>query len=355
MKTIELPLSANYVDSWGTAQAIRELLQNAIDSNAPLEFSTLGNSIAITSRDVTLPLKTLILGCSTKTNDDSQIGQFGEGYKLALLVLAREGLEVVVQNGKLDWTPSFRFSDTYGDTILHIDQEEQDRPDRDLTFKISGLDHSDMTDVFESCLQIQPLIEDAIQTSRGRILPSKAGKLYVNGLFVCDTGLDYGYDFLPQHITLERDRQTVNSWELGNEVKEMWFETKRFDEIAEMMEKNVPDLANAEYGCPESVKEACYRHFVSRNPGAVITSTHAETQKAVAKGMTVVQSSGGFYYGVSQSSSYKESSIASFRKAETPEEWLQAWAHQNQRGMSHPMRLSFKAVIKQAKNWKVSR
>ena len=33
MKTYELPISPNYVGNWGIKEAIREILQNAIDSD----------------------------------------------------------------------------------------------------------------------------------------------------------------------------------------------------------------------------------------------------------------------------------------------------------------------------------
>ncbi|MNO50334.1 hypothetical protein D3C76_407060 [compost metagenome] len=351
-RTIELPLSPSYVESWGIPQAIRELLQNAIDSEAPFEFAFKGDTFYVTSRDVILPINTLILGNSTKAQDDSKIGKFGEGYKLALLVLAREGLPVTIRNGRSDWTPQFRHSQNYGGEVLCIDIAEVERDGRDLEFVIGNLSHADTTAIYESCLLMQPDVEAVAETKLGRILADHAGRLYVGGLFVCETDLDYGYDFKPEFLTLERDRQTVDHWDLKSQVKEMWFETKRFDEIAEMMSKNVPDLEYAEYGCPELVKEACYRHFVANHEGKVITNSHEETQRAVAKGMTVVQSRGGYYFGVSQSASYKNSSSAVWAKIKSPAEWLAEWAEQNQRIMSHPLRIAFKAVIAKAAKWK---
>jgi hypothetical protein len=354
-RTIELPLSPNYVESWGIPQAIRELLQNAIDSEAPFEFSFKGDTFYVTSRDVTLPINTLILGNSTKAQDDSKIGKFGEGYKLALLVLAREGLPVTIRNGKFDWTSQFRHSENYGGEVLCIDMSEVERDNRDLEFMIAGLSHADTTAIYDSCLLMQPDVGVLAETKLGRILADHKGRLYVGGLFVCETDLDYGYDFKPEFLTLERDRQTVDNWDLKSQVKEMWFETKRFDEIAEMMSNNVPDLAYAEYGCPELVKEACYRHFISRNQGKVITSSHEETQRAVAKGMTVVQSSGGYYHGVSQSQSYKNSGTGSWSKVKSPAEQLTEWAEANQRNMSHPLRIAFKSVIAMAAKWRKER
>lgn len=352
-RTIELPLSRKYVREWGVREAVRELLQNAIDSDSPLEYAFIGDTLTIASRDATLDARTLILGNTTKDNDDSAIGSFGEGYKLALLVLARDGYEVKVRNGYVDWFPEFRHSDTYGDEVLCIDERPAELTNFGLEFVVKGLSHIETTDIYNGCLLMQPPMEDVIETPQGQILPSRPGKLFVGGLFVCDTGLTYGYNIKPEFITLERDRQTVSDWDLKNQAKEMWFSTQKWDEIAAHLEVNLPDLSYAEYGCPELVKEACYKLFTEKNPGAVIVNSQKEMEASVAKGMTttVYAGGGGYYHAVSQSEQYKNSTGKMVRPA-TPQECLAAWAEANQRMMSHPLRIAFKSVIAAAAKWK---
>jgi len=352
-RTIELPLSRQYVRQWGVAEAVRELLQNAIDSDSPLEYSFMGDTLTIASRDVTLDARTLILGNTSKADDDSAIGSFGEGYKLALLVLAREEYKVKVRNGYVDWYPEFRHSDTYGDEVLCIDECPAEVANFGLEFVVSGLSHTDTTAIYDSCLLMQPLMEDAIKTPKGDILPSRPGKLYVGGLYVCDTDLAYGYNVMPEFITLERDRQTVSDWDIKNQTKEMWFSTQRWDEIAEKMDSGLADLQYAEYGCPELVKEACYRRFTEKNPGAIIVNSQKEMEAMVAKGMThtVYAGSSGYYHAVSTSANYKTQVGHTIRVA-TPKEFLEQWAEQNQRIMSHPLRIAFKSVIAKSAKWK---
>lgn len=352
MKTIELPLSRNYVRDWGLKEAVRELIQNALDSHSPMEYAFHGNALIIGNADVVLDPKTLILGCTSKANDDSKIGQFGEGYKIALLVLAREGYQVTMRNGQENWVPSMRHSDTYGDEVLHIDMYPVDTDGTDrLQFRIADLTNTESNEIYDSCLHMQPLMDDAIETPRGRILPSRPNKLYVRGLYVCDTDLNYGYDINPEFLHLDRDRMSVSDFDLQQQTKEMWFSTQRWDEIAAMMDEEVPDLTYAEYGAPELVKEACYRRFVEKNPGAVIAASHKEREDLVAKGLTVVQvSSRGYYGAVSSSASYQRDSGARIRMA-TPAEWLAAWAERNQRNMSLPLRQQFKQVTAEAAKW----
>jgi hypothetical protein len=356
MRTIELPLSRNYVRDWGLKEAVRELIQNALDSHSPMQYAFHGDSLIITNRDVVLDPKTLILGNTSKADDDSKIGKFGEGYKIALLVLAREGYKVTMRNGQEDWIPSMRHSDTYGGEVLHIDMFPVDTDGTDrLEFRIPELTNTESNEIYDSCLHFQPEMDDAIQTPRGRILPDRPNKLYVRGLYVCDTELNYGYDINPEYLHLDRDRMSVSDFDLQQQTKEMWFHTQRWDDIAAMMDDQVSDLAYADFGAPELVKEACYKRFVEKNPGAVIAASHAEREKLVAKGLTVVQvSSRSYYSAVSESRSYKETVGAKIRIA-PPDEWLAAWAERNQRNMSLPLRQEFKKVVAEATKWSIKR
>lgn len=350
-RTIELPLSRGYVRAWGVRQAVRELLQNAIDSDSPLEYSFNGDTLTIGSRDVVLDTKSLILGNTTKAEDMESIGNFGEGYKLALLVLIREGLKVVVRNGYVDWHPEFRQSDVYQDEVLCINEVPAAKANFALEFVISGLSHEQTTEIYDSCLQMQPPQADAIETDMGNILPSKPGCLYVGGLFVCHTDLTYGYDMKPKYLQLERDRMTVSNWDLRLQVKNMWFATQRWDEIAEKMDQKVTDLDYAEYGCPELVKEACFRRFKAQHPGHIAVKSQAELDAAVQRGMTKTVYVGGSYHtGVTGSRLYQEE-MAQAIKVLSPLEVLTEWLEKNQRILSQPARLSFKALLSAAQSW----
>lgn len=354
-KTVELPLSRNYIRDWGVKEAVRELIQNAIDSPTAMEYAFIGDTLTIGNRDVTLDHKTLILGNTSKANDSSKIGNFGEGYKLALLVLAREGIPVTVRNGNQDWIPSFRHSDTYGDEVLCIDMFEVDTYITDrLEFRITGLNNALSNEIYDSCLIMQPEMPDAIKTKRGQILPSRPGKLYVGSLYVCDTELTYGYDISPDYIQLDRDRMAVSTFDLKIITKEMWFDTAQWDEVAVKMEEGIPDLEYAGFGAPELVKEACYRQFSKQHPGAIVANSHKEMQEMVAKGMTkVVQvNSSSYYSAVSSSDAYKRD-ISHITKNMTPQEHLKSWAERNQRMMSLPLRQEFKKVIEEAGKWKI--
>lgn len=109
----ELPISPNYVSNWSIKEAIREILQNAIDSDKngykkEISYNKYDKSLHIKNYGITLSTSTLVLGCSSKKDIDGMIGKFGEGYKLALVVLLREGYIVNIINGGEIWLPSFK-------------------------------------------------------------------------------------------------------------------------------------------------------------------------------------------------------------------------------------------------------
>lgn len=353
-KVYELPLSRSYVRHWGVGDAVRELLQNALDSDSPLEWSFGFESLSITSRNARLEPRTLLLGTTSKADASDKIGQFGEGYKIALLVLTRAGRTVRVFNGDLLWEPSFRHSKLFEEEVLTI--RESSYPEgrgKGLRFVIDGLSEQEIEEIKARTLHMQESIGEVQETSFGQILLNQAGKLYVKGLFVCETKLWFGYNIKPEYLKLERDRQTVDSFDLEWLVKQMWFECKgRMQQVTELLEQECPDLKYAHYDCPEILAEACYRHFKEKHPGAVVAVNNSELQEAVKRGMTVYSYLGSYGHILQQNPSFNPPPSEPEVKA-TPAEVLQAWLSRNRGDMRTSAIVSFKQLIQDAKEWKV--
>lgn len=217
MKKYELSLSRNYVSNWGIEEAIRELLQNAKDSNGEdvIDIDRDRGIVTITNKNTSIPSSTLLLGNTSKKDDLDKIGQFGEGYKLAILVLLREGKDITIRNGNKLWTPSFEYSGTFECEVLCI--EETPSTGTDLEFVISPFTSIELDELESEFLGLNGQAYNSIQTSYGEILTDSdyKGKVFVDGLPVYeDDSFDYGYNFKPCYVTLDRDRKSINIYEL---------------------------------------------------------------------------------------------------------------------------------------------
>lgn len=356
-KTYELSLVKTYVAHWGMAQAVRELIQNSLDSDSPFvyEFSPDGDRqmLVLTSEFSSLTPQSLLLGATSKATDEASIGSFGEGYKIALLVLTREGYDVTILNGQLVWTPRFKMSRSFEQEVLAIDESYSSTKHTGLSFIVRGLTDSDVESIRKSCLRMQDHIGGIKRTAYGDILLDKPGELYVGSLFICTTEMKFGYNVLPQYIQLERDRETVSSWDLKNITLKMWYDTKEYERIANMIKEEIPDIEYSNYDSPELVKAACYQIFKEEHPGAIIAESPADMKKKIAAGMTkTVYIGGGMYHAVSRYSGYQRESRQTYAAQRSPHVRMLEFLSKHRSQMKGSSIDAFEALMKEAqRNW----
>ena len=356
-KTYQLSLTRNYVRHWGVEEAVRELIQNALDSESPFiyEVDREDNglfTLSLISEHSQLTPQSLLLGATTKAENEHKIGSFGEGYKIAMLVLAREGFPISIWNGDKCWSPYFQYSKTFDEDVLCVQENALTFKNRGLRFLVSNLDENQVNAIRESCLQMQSHIGAIKSTSKGEILLEKPGKLYVGGLYICDTDLKFGYNVKPEHLRLERDRKTVDGWDLKCLSRDMWYETDDLERVARMIEEEVPDLEYARYSSTELVREACYRIFREKNPGAIVAKSNEELKEFVRRGMTnVVVVHGAWYEQITSSRSYR--SEVRVAAPPTPTERMTAWYAVNKYHIHADSRRSFDDLLKESRNWRI--
>ena len=359
-RTFELSITKGYVSRWGMEHAVRELIQNALDSESPFvyEFIDHGEGVhelRLASEFSTLTPATLLLGATSKAESEDTIGSFGEGYKIALLVLTRLGYDVEIRNGDLVWKPRFRFSRTFGDDLLVIDESfSPERGRKGLTFIVHGLGDDDVDRVRESCLRMQNNVGAIKETEFGTILLDQPGRLYVGSLFVCKTQLKYGYSIKSKYLRLDRDRQTVSDWAMTQITTKAWYETGETNRIAKMIQEEVPDVEYSRYDAPEIVKEECYRIFRQNNPGAIIASSPEDMKAKIEAGMTKVVYSGGWMYSaVAGSRSYQAERPFIEKAQATPKQKLAEFLRDYRSEMRTKAIVAFKKLIEDAEKWTI--
>lgn len=259
----ELTIDTNYVSDWNIAQAVRELFQNSVDS----EVQNPGNTsywkydedtqkLYIGNKYSVLNVETLLLGVSTKTNDNTTIGQFGEGYKIATVVLLRTNHPITFYNygAKEVWTTKLVKSRRFNGRLVptfYVDNKYpwQKVPDNNLTIVVENITSEDYKLICDYILSLHTDIGDTIDCGRfGTILlnPELRGKVFVSGLYVCtNERLNYGYNIKPVFLQLDRDRKTVDNFNLLWTTSRMWVENQERAEFIEMLygEDTPPDIS----------------------------------------------------------------------------------------------------------------
>lgn len=223
-KTYELPISKNYVHTWGIEDAIREIMQNAIDSQTDgndLSISYNSGILTITNKGCDLDVSRLVLGSSGKNDITKYIGTYGEGFKLALIVLIRNNIDVQVYTNGQIWKPEFRKSLKFKIETLHIDVYQALQHSGIISFELKGIDYETFNEIRNNNLAILKAmsfnIGEIIETDYGNILLDSKykGKMFVNGLFIqTDSSFQYGYDFKPEYLQLDRDRKAINYYKM---------------------------------------------------------------------------------------------------------------------------------------------
>ena len=240
-ESVTLTISKDYVSDWGVWEAIRELSQNSLDSADKTETKPIINyhketkSMIFISEKANLSTTTLVLGGGSKITDDAQRGKFGEGYKLALVVLIRLGIDVTIYNGNEVWEPEFIYSDMFKTELLTIHITKTHTNNKDLTIKLSGVE-PDQAATSKHRVLLNRENSIGYKTRYGSILTEARfkGQIFVGGIFVCDstTPLDHGYDFNPDQVDLGRDRGLMDTFDIQWLTSKMWNEASKYSKEA---------------------------------------------------------------------------------------------------------------------------
>lgn len=263
VKCYELTLTPNYVSDWTFNDAIRELIQNGTDQEIldksnkfSIDYDYKSKTLRLTNAKSKLKINTLLLGRSSKSDNEDTVGRFGEGYKIAALVLNRLGKTFTIYNNERGevWTSRFKNSEKWLEKILAFYVEKVPASNTGLVIEVGNVTADEYNSLCDTWIGFYDGLEK-IETTYGDILLDEEmqNKIFVNGLAVsCSEDMEYGYDFKPKYITLERDRKTCDSWNAGDITSKMIAEAMlngkiEFDTIKHMIEENTDDVYHLDF------------------------------------------------------------------------------------------------------------
>ena len=177
----ELSISTDYVSDWGLVEAFRELFQNALDNEIVNPENKMGwaydekeGKVTITNKTSKLSARTLLLGGGTKKDDNRTIGKHGEGYKIAFMVLLRNGKQITVYNYGANevWEVKLVKSRKYDGaevTTVFVEKEPfwSKVPNNDLTIEVTGITPEEYETLVEKNLNLRKEVNSIKGSKRG--------------------------------------------------------------------------------------------------------------------------------------------------------------------------------------------
>lgn len=231
LETIATGITINYVSYWNSYQAIKETMQNmvygATKSDEPLQVSHDGTLGMVEDNYTGFSKKYLYLGESGQRNDDDGLGIVGEGWKLFLLVMAREGKYHRVSTVGFDFWGEIKTTE-HDTQVLEILTEPNDRTTgTKLEMECSKEEFQKARDAFLYNQDVTKYGKSS-DNSDGSILRGTSG-VFINGIKIedkegnCPVDLAYSYSISSDLDIVNRDRKEVNHRRLFNRIGQVIF------------------------------------------------------------------------------------------------------------------------------------
>lgn len=214
IEKIPTGLTRNYVSYWTVEQALKEAMQNiaygVMKSGIPPKLFEYNGMMAVEDYYKGFEKRHLYIGESEQRHDEDGLGNFGEGWKIFLLVMAREGIGHRVDTvgfsffGTMEPTP-------HGTDVLMINVIPNDR--QVGTMVVADVSYEQMKRAMESFAVLSGISDE--YTKESSIIPHRNGELWVNGVRIenehTTNPLDLYYAYnLKNRELLNRDRSQVD-------------------------------------------------------------------------------------------------------------------------------------------------
>lgn len=214
MEVIQYGISENYLKDWGIQEALREIYQNFLDygkfNQKVVDFGEKSVRVTITNTYNPKSLEFLQIGGSFKQEGKENIGQHGEGLKMAMLVFLRLGYKIRVNTKYNVFYPEWNTNNIIGKTLSIVANKSRLLENGFSIVMI--LPKKDFEDFNANMIRKSDVLFTAERY--GDIVNKPVGNLYVGRLFVCNVkNLKKSYNLLPSVLKLDRDRRVPAAFE----------------------------------------------------------------------------------------------------------------------------------------------
>lgn len=278
---IPLTVSLEYAKSWGEKEAIRELISNAIDSGHFTEAVFQHGRVVVKDNGPGLERRDFLFGGGSEKSEE-QIGQFREGLKLAMLVSAREGLDIHIDTVGFSVSVEVGVHDSFGEEVPFLVFRSNERKRGTVvSMKASKACFDEARELF--------LINrsEMEQVARNVFLPG--GNIFVTGLQTATMNTAFSYSFSDKSLT-NRDRSIVDYPKMERAVREFLRKTKTRKFIEKFLELSETDSTKLEFSIGFTPEHpGVWKEVVRKKwPKAVLPSTALADYVAHAKGYIVL-------------------------------------------------------------------
>jgi len=283
---INMMLAQSYCEDWGVAEVLREIVSNAIDAD-PNHTVTFNDEVTVET--VTNPSigNLLMMGSGSKKSQDDNIGQFGEGLKVAALTATRLKMNMQIETPHGLITFVFRKPEGFDEDCLHACLNTNVRHEG---CRISFKNSDEVKDLYDSMFLQGP-------KEFGPICEANPGRcrIFSKNVLICELAEVALFDWNLERLKINRDRSIPDSYSVKNNIA-LWLERNgsdgHFDKII-----NNPDCYEAQclrdtwIAQPTRAKlKAAFTRVHGEDAILAVDDQHANTLAAY-KGHTVVTTS----------------------------------------------------------------
>lgn len=223
------PISEDYASHWNRQDAIREVIANSLDVGDQIRITHNGTEGRISDNGEGLMKKHLIFGISSK--DESAIGKFGEGLKMAFLVLARTGSPVKIESVGYTYVAKIERNEEFGANLLVVEYQKNGRSKgTSVVFDCKEKELEDAKVLFSRFRgsRKKPIVERHVEIFTE---DEERGNIYINGLKTTSLMTMFGYNIKNKDLVNTRDRNNVDVSALQRQLQSLLMQTRNEEVI----------------------------------------------------------------------------------------------------------------------------